>query len=337
MAARTLTPAPREWFEGAPRYGSYEGDLGAIEWNRFVPNPLSRVAKEKRWLYLALSTERFYIAVCVVRLGYASNAFTYVFDKEARALRVHQSATSHPLAASISSNITEGSRVVFETSSLRVRCIRLSGSATYALDVATSGFSLNAELDTSSAPPSIAAIAPLAPGRANTTQKRALLTVRGRATVGSEHVSLDHAQAAYDYTSGILERHTSWKWAFGLGHAVNGARIGFNLVKGFVGEAECAFFSAPLEGAPRLHALQEGRFNFSRATPTNPWRVTTDDGDVDLEFTPLALHAETKNLGIVRSSFVQPIGLWNGSVRAGGEAFALKDVLGVAEDQDVVW
>lgn len=337
MAARTTTPAPLEWFDGSPRYGSYQGDLGTIDWKRFTPNALSRIAREKRWLYVALSTDRFYIAVCVVRLGYASNAFMYVFDKSENALRVHQSATSHPFAASISPTITEGARVVFDASAFRARCVRLHGSATYSLDVTVPGCTLNVELDTSGAPPSIAAIASLAPGHANTTQKRALLQVRGNATIGAERISLDGAQAAYDYTSGILERHTSWKWAFGLGHAADGSRIGFNLVEGFVGESECAFFSAR-NGAPaEMHPLREGRFSFDRKHPKSKWRLATDDGAVDLTFSPLALHAETKNLGIVRSSFVQPIGLWNGTVRAGGTAYVLNDVLGVAEDQDVVW
>ncbi len=337
MAARTVTAAPSTWFDKGPNYGSYEGDLGTIEMASFLPNRLARIAREKRWLYLAIATPRFYIAVCVVRLGYASNAFLYVFDKEARKLRVHRSATGLPFAASVSPTIGEGARVVFDAQQIRVRVIRLQGSATYSVDVSAPGFALNAELNTSGAPSAIAAIANLSPGHVNTTQKRALLSVRGTCTVGEEVVPLNDAWAAYDYTFGILERHTSWRWAFGLGQDADGNGIGFNVVEGFVGEFECAFFVRPKQDNAGIYPLREGVFRFDRKAPTAAWHLTTRDGAVDLRFEPLDMHAETRNLGIVRSSFVQPVGLWSGTIKTDTSTHAFADILGVAEDQDVVW
>ena len=337
MAARTITAAPKAWFENGPQFGSYEGDLGDVDLAKFAPSRLVRIAREKRWLYLAIATPRFYIAVCVVRLGYASNAFLYVFDKDARKLRVHASATGLAFASSVSSRISEGARVVFDAQSIRVRVVRLSGSATYSVDVSAPDFTLNAELDTSGAPPAISAIANLSPGHVNTTQKRALLSVRGRCTLGSESISLDDAWAAYDYTSGILERHTTWRWAFGLGQDADGNALGFNLVQGFVGEPECALFVRPGSGRAALFPLREGSFQFDRQSPRATWRVTTQDGAVQLRFEPVELHAETKNLGLVRSSFVQPIGLWSGTISTDTTTHTLTEVLGVAEDQDVVW
>ncbi len=337
MAARTITAAPKSWFENGPRFGSYEGDLGDVDLSKFEPSRLVRIAREKRWLYLAIATPRFYIAVCVVRLGYAANAFVYVFDKETSKLRVHASATGLAFASSVSSSIGEGARVAFEAQSIRVRVVRLLGSATYSVDVSAPDFTLNAELDTSGAPPAISAIANLSRGHVNTTQKRALLSVRGGCTLGNESVSLDHAAAAYDYTSGILQRHTTWRWAFGLGHDTDGNALGFNLVQGFVGESECALFVRPRSGTAALFPLREGAFQFDRQSPRTSWHVTTQDGAVQLRFEPMDLHAETRNLGIVRSSFVQPIGLWSGTISTDATTHTLTDVLGVAEDQDVVW
>ena len=44
---------------------------------------------------------------------------------------------------------------------------------------------------------------------------------------------------AYDYTSGILQRRTAWRWAFAMGRDTSGAPIAMNLVEGFMGEPAC--------------------------------------------------------------------------------------------------
>jgi hypothetical protein len=58
---------------------------------------------------------------------------------------------------------------------------------------------------------------------------------------------------------------------------------------------------------------------------------------VDLVFSPGGMHAERKNLGIIRSRFVQPIGAYSGTVRLGDGSIELEAMPGVVEDQDVLW
>ena len=65
--------------------------------------------------------------------------------------------------------------------------------------------------------------------------------------------------------------------------------------------------------------------------------MRTADDAVDLEFTPGAVHAEHRDLRLLSSSFVQPVGSFRGSIRHGERRLELDGVLGVVEDQRVRW
>ena len=203
------------------------------------------------------------------------------------------------------------------------------------MDVDLRDFRLRVGLDAVNAPPAMTAIAAVGPARhglVNTTEKRALLDVRGELEVGDRRFSLDGAFGGYDYTHGLLARHTVWRWAYALGRAKTGERVAFNLVQGFVGEPEC---TAWVDG--EVFPLCEGRFAFDAGSPLSEWRVTTADGAVDLRFTPGGMHSEEKDLGLVASRFVQPAGSYRGTLRVGGRTLDLDGVLGVTEDQEVLW
>ena len=65
--------------------------------------------------------------------------------------------------------------------------------------------------------------------------------------------------------------------------------------------------------------------------------MTALDGSVDLTLKPFAVHREQRDLKIVKSRFMQPLGLWHGTVSAGGATYQVRNLPGVAEDQDVLW
>jgi hypothetical protein len=58
---------------------------------------------------------------------------------------------------------------------------------------------------------------------------------------------------------------------------------------------------------------------------------------VDLTFAPGGMHEERRNLGVIATSFVQPAGVYRGTMRVDGRTLTLDGVVGVTEDQDVVW
>jgi hypothetical protein len=333
---RELSPATDSIVDPAtrsPRLGSFRGGLPRVDWSPLGVGAAARTLRHKRWLYVAIATGDVYVALAVVRMGYASNAFVYAYDGAQRRMLARSSWLASPFAASVGNTGGEGCRATFATRGVSVVVERARREPHYGVHVETRGFSLNASLDAGGAPPAIGAVAEVAPGRFDATEKRALLTTRGALRVDGRTVSLDGALAGYDFTSGMLARHTTWRWGFALGRAAGGMPFALNLVEGFVGEAECA---AWLGG--ELLGLGEGRFTFDRARPAEPWRVGTADGAADLTMTPGAVHEERRDLVVVGSRFVQPCGEWSGRLSLPGRAPGVNDrALGVTEDQDVTW
>jgi hypothetical protein len=362
---RTLTAAPDDALDPAtlePRYGSYRGGLSRIEAGRAAKGRFAgftRVARGKRWLFLAIARDPIIATLAILRFGYASNAFAFVYHAGERRMLAEASSLGPASAAYVGDSTGAGgeeTRARFRFGRFRASVVRDAGvggaggggpgvgspgfggagvgGMAYTVDLAAAGLDLHARLDAAGAPPSIAAVAPVRDGFV-ATEKRALLSATGEMTIGGRRFTLDDGLAGYDYTQGLLPRRTAWRWAFALGLAKNGEPFAVNLVEGHVGEPECAAWTGQ-----DVHPLSEGRFALDPSHPLEPWRVTTADGGVDLLFSPGAVHAETKSLGIVRSRFLQSVGTYEGTVRLGDRPdrpLEVEAMLGVAEDQDVLW
>ncbi|MCC6559624.1 MAG: DUF2804 domain-containing protein [Polyangiaceae bacterium] len=333
---RTLLPPPASVIDpstGTLNAGSFRGGLPRVDLSPLEPRPMRRFFSHKRWIYVAIASEQVYLGAAVVDLGYAANAFAFVYDRTEARMIADRAALGPPLLVEVSDVAGEGAHARARLPGARLRFERPRGETIMLVEIEIGDLRVFARMDCAGAPPAIGAIGRVAGGGADTTEKRALLAVTGEASVAGRRLSLDGALGGYDYTNGLLPRRTVWRWAFALGRARTGERVGLNLVEGMTGEAECALWIGR-----DLFPLAEGRFSFDPARPLDPWRVQTADGAVDLRFTPGGMHAERKNLGLVRSRFVQPAGLCSGLIRIpGGGELALDGALGVTEDQDVVW
>lgn len=331
LATRILDPRPSPIVQGGrATAGSFEGSLGRLDFES-AASAWTRIKRLKRWYYFGIVTERFYVGLAVVRLGYAANAFAFVLDKSRGRFVMDEKLLLPLTSVDIEDTTGEGAKARFAFGKNRMTIERPRGRDAFAVSAAFRGLRLDAELEASMAPPAISAVAPTEGNLFTTTEKRLLLSVRGDMDVGGERVSLDGGLAGYDFTAGFMPRHTRWKWAFLLGR-VDGEPFGMNLVEGFVKEAECA---AWFDG--KLWPLSEGDIRFPESKPLDPWTVATKGGELDLRFQPAGMHADATNLGLVRARFVQPGGLYSGTARLGDRTLALEGVLGVTEDQSVVW
>ncbi len=209
---------------------------------------------------------------------------------------------------------------------------RVAGTAAFDLEVDMPGFRVQARVSGAQRPSPISAVAALGDGLVNATEKRVLLPVEGEATIAGKRFSLDGAFGGFDRTHGYLPRRTTWRWAFAMGRTETGEPIAFNLVEGFVGEAECAVWLGD-----EIFPVGEARFTFDPDRALRPWRVTTTCGALDLTFDPGDIHAEHQDLGLVKTRFLQPVGAYSGTITVGGRTVKLTGVLGVVEDQDATW
>jgi hypothetical protein len=94
-----------------------------------------------------------------------------------------------------------------------------------------------------------------------------------------------------------------------------------------------------LELDSALIALGAAQFEFDATQPLQPWRVHTDDGRLDLRFTPEGARQADIDLGVVASHYVQPVGTFEGWVRAApaDPPRPVQGLLGVTEDHRSAW
>ena len=329
MRMRTLQPAPTAFVDpatGGPVFGSFVGPLPAVDLGTAL---VDRALRRKKWFWVAVAADEVWVSLAVVRMGYATSAFAYVFDRAAHRMLVDRTVVGPPRAAAIVDDPHAcGALATFGFGRTSVLLERRD--TTCELRARFPDLDIDLSFDEPSAPPAVSAIARLSPSLATATEKRALASARGRVVASGRRVSLDGGVAGYDYTHGLMPRHTRWRWAFAMGRAKDGLPIAFNVVEGFVGESECAAFRT--DGTS---PIREARFELDRDHPERPWRLAGEG--IDLAFDVGAVHEQNTNLVLVRSRFLQPAGVFRGTLRVGGRDVELDGVPGVVEDQDVVW
>ena len=79
------------------------------------------------------------------------------------------------------------------------------------------------------------------------------------------------------------------------------------------------------------------RFDFDPKNLMMPWHVLSDDGQVDLHFTPLGMHRELIDLKLIASNFKQLFGRFDGVLHVDGNAIVVNGMSGFVEDQYVKW
>lgn len=340
--ARLLRPAPASFLIAAPggrderassrpAWGSFAGPLPPV----VLPGARLHddVLRRKRWLWGCVAGGDLLVAFAVVRTGYAASAF--VSATETSALRLlGDAAWTGPAALARVTDDPHAAGLVARFIAPRVRLEVTRRGPGAGLDVhlrvARLALEVDAHLAETGAPPPLSVIADLGRGDLDATEKRALLPATGHARVGERRMMLDGGQGGYDYTQGLLPRHTRWRWAYGLGRTPRGERIGFNLTSGFVGEAECAVFDDV-----GVHGVAEPDIAFDEGRPEGPWTVRGPG--VDLAFRVAGVHAERRRLGLVRTDFLQPSGVFEGTIEVAGRLLEIRDLPGVVEDQDVLW
>ena len=80
-----------------------------------------------------------------------------------------------------------------------------------------------------------------------------------------------------------------------------------------------------------------GSINGSSTAPTgprdSPWRIRSEDGRVDLTFTPEGYRAQTIDLKVISSRYLQPFGTFSGQI----DGVAIEGLPGVTEDHAARW
>jgi hypothetical protein len=126
-----------------------------------------------------------------------------------------------------------------------------------------------------------------------------------------------------DESAGYHPRHTVWSWSAGVGTALDGRAVAWNLVEGVNDPPERSERAIWVDGVPREPA------------PVRFDRLDAVDfkGGSRLGFEAEAERKATENKLIVKYSYRQPFGRFDGSL----DGIELAEGIGVMEHQDAVW
>ncbi|MFT4572559.1 MAG: hypothetical protein ACI91F_003463, partial [Candidatus Binatia bacterium] len=138
-----------------------------------------------------------------------------------------------------------------------------------------------------------------------------------------------------DWSAGYMSRRTFWNWSCLAGRDEEERVVGLNVACG-VNETSFTENCFWLDG--RLHKVDSVHFAYDRHDVMRPWRVTSYDGRVALDFTPLGRHRECLNAGIVGTNFNQLFGRYSGELKTKqGERVRIRQLLGYAESHYAKW
>ena len=328
-----LPPAPAKLAgeDGAPHSGLFAGALGDAGFAElrapYAPSFLERRLIEKKWQYLFVATEEMMFSLAIIDTGYLASGICAVFDRGSRRLLADENPVLPSISAQIGDAPADGSSARLIGPGLRATIQRAGGRISVRASWGHTDVEL--ELDARESPAPLTAIAPVAgAGRFDFTQKTVLVPAQGEVRCGNATFPVRGELAGLDYTHGFLARETAWRWAFATGRAGT-RRVAFNFSEGFLqGQGENAIW---IDSGPQ--PAGKISFTFDGAAPLSPWRIRSEDGSVDLVFQPEGYRAQTIDLKLILSKYLQPFGTFSGRLHG----VQVDGLAGVAEDHAARW
>jgi hypothetical protein len=245
-----------------------------------------RLRPLKAWRYVGVFSPELMLCLASVRIGPARQSFWAVWDRTQR-------------------------RMYERTRMGRGRVALTPGHAGLSDD----GVRLELELDEGAG---VETVCPSGAGYA-WTRKQGGIRARGTIAIAGGPSRTIDARAVIDDTAAYYERHTRWRWSAGVGQALDGRELAWNLVQGVNDPPRDSERTLWIDGDPR--ELEPHRFD----------PELTSAGA--LRFAAEATRERRENRLLVRSRYRQPFGTFSGEL--GGVRLA--DGYGVMEDHDVWW
>lgn len=316
--------------------GRHEASLDAFGQPRAA---LAKALQYKQFQYFGGMSERFIFGCALVDLGYCNTVFAYLFDTNSGELFSRSVKRPGHLGMSLSSSpvsgisrFQAGDLTVEQTYEGEPRCKSLS------LRIGDE-LSLRARMPEAGFEPMSLCTRAGYHGWVY-ANKTAGLALEGELIWRSQRHDLAElgAMGHHDFSCGFMRRETWWNWAClsGIVHDSVGQShaLGLNISTG-VNETTYSENCLWLNG--QCISLASAHFEFNARDVLKPWQVSTLDGRVQLQFTPLGLHQEKLKLPLLKSHFRQIFGRFQGRVEIDGACYTVQGLTGFVEDQFVRW
>lgn len=179
-------------------------------------------------------------------------------------------------------------------------------------------------IEASGGPEVVEVVSPTASGGWIWTRKQAGIRARGTVLVRGRRRSVE-LRAVIDDSAGYHDRRTAWRWSTGVGTAVSGEQVAWNLVDGVHDAPTGSERTLWIDGIAR----EVGPARFADDLS----RLDTEDGGT-LDFAPWATRTHRASVVVFRSDYRQPFGTFGGELPGG---LRLVEGYGVMEEHDVRW
>lgn len=142
-----------------------------------------------------------------------------------------------------------------------------------------------------------------------------------------------------DWGRGVWTYKNTWYWS-SLNAVDHGKRIGFNLGYGF-GDTSAASENM-LFIDDKSYKLNQVHFDipinkFGKDDYMKPWKFRSQDGTIDLTFTPVLNRHASSNAIVIKSIQNQVFGHFNGTIMVDDRVVAINDLMGFAEKVTNYW
>jgi hypothetical protein len=159
----------------------------------------------------------------------------------------------------------------------------------------------------------------------------------GSATVNGQHYTLPagDAWAIFDWGRGIWPAESKWFWGQAAGK-VGERQVAINLGWGYGDDSRGTCNAILVDG--KLHKLDIVEATFDANDRMQPWRFTSNDGRLTLDFQPIYNQHSKQDVGFAKAELYKIHGRYSGTlVLDDGTKLEVKDLLGFAEHMEQRW
>ena len=298
--------------------------------------------KIKEWDYYAILSDDVGISFTISDMGYIGFVGATVFDFSSKQEISNSVTTILPMGGFKMPESSKQGDVIFQNKNISLRFIRKEQSRVLEVDWKQfyGGQDLQGSVELfQAAEDSMLIATPFAenPKAFYYNHKINCLPAQGRFTLGERTLefSRDTAFGVLDWGRGVWTYSNTWYWGSASG-MVSGQRFGFNIGYGF-GDTSAASENMLLVDG-KAHKLDQITFHIPEPDFLKPWKFTSNDNRLQLDFEPILDRYSNTNLLVVQSWQHQVFGYFSGDVILDdGQTLKIDKLLGFAEKVKNRW
>ena len=172
-------------------------------------------------------------------------------------------------------------------------------------------------------------------------QKINCMRAQGSATIGGKRYAFlpKNSFGVLDWGRGVWTYKNTWYWASLSGESL-GKKIGFNLGYGFGDTSKATENMIFYDG--KAYKVDEVTFDIPKDEKgkddfLSPWKITSNDGKVDLTFEPIINRKDHTNVLVIKSLQDQVFGKYSGTLKIDNKELKIDNITGFAEKVRNQW